>query len=104
MTRVEQHAHARHWVFRALDRLIEQRRSDARPIEPRHREAVQEPKPKDHSPSAVPPEMKPAGALERMRPEPEPSAVAGPGPEPDYLPDGPTSPMPHYWPAEPETK
>ena len=31
MTRVEQHAHARHWVFRALDRLIEQRRHAERP-------------------------------------------------------------------------
>ena len=31
MTRVEQHAHARHWVFRALDRLIEQRRDAERP-------------------------------------------------------------------------
>ena len=29
---------------------------------------------------------------------------AEPGPEPDYLPDGPSNPMPHYWPAEPETK
>ena len=28
---------------------------------------------------------------------------AEPGPEPDYLPDGPSNPMPHYWPAEPET-
>ena len=25
MTWVEQHAHARHWVFRELDRLIDQR-------------------------------------------------------------------------------
>ena len=78
--------------------------SDARPKAPRRRHAVQEPKPKDHSPSAVPPEMKPAGAPKRTQPEPEPSASAGPGPEPDYLPDGPTNPMPHYWPAEPETK
>jgi len=31
MTRVEQHAHARRWVFRALDRLIEQRRDAERP-------------------------------------------------------------------------
>jgi len=31
MTRVEQHAHARHWVFRALDRLIGQRRDAERP-------------------------------------------------------------------------
>jgi hypothetical protein len=23
---------------------------------------------------------------------------------PDYLPSGPSKPMPHYWPAEPETK
>ena len=76
--------------------------SDARPSNPRHCEAVQEPKPQGHSPSAGPP--KPAGAPERMRPEPEPSASAGPGPEPDYLPDGPTNPMPHFWPAEPETK
>ena len=31
MTRVEQHAHARHWVFRELDRLIAQRRDAERP-------------------------------------------------------------------------
>jgi hypothetical protein len=31
MTRVEQHAHARHGVFRALDRLIGQRRDAERP-------------------------------------------------------------------------
>ena len=31
MTRVEQHAHARHWVFRELDRLVEQRRDAERP-------------------------------------------------------------------------
>ena len=78
--------------------------SDARPSEPRHRHAVQEPKPKDHSPSTVLPELKSAGAPERTQPEPEPSASAGPGPEPDYLPDGPANPMPHYWPAEAETK
>jgi hypothetical protein len=76
--------------------------SDARPKAPRRRHAVQEPTPKDHNPSAGPPE--PAGAPERTQPEPEPSASAGPGPEPDYLPDGPANPMPHYWPAEPETK
>jgi len=31
VTRVEQHAHARHWVFRALDRLIDQQRDAERP-------------------------------------------------------------------------
>ena len=31
MTRVEQHAHARHWVLRELDRLIGQRRHAERP-------------------------------------------------------------------------
>jgi hypothetical protein len=76
--------------------------SDVRRSDPRHREAVREPTPQGHSPSAGP--LEPAGAPERTQPEPEPSASAGPGPEPDYLPDGPANPMPHYWPAEPETK
>ena len=31
MARVEQHAHARHGAFRALDRLIEQQRDAERP-------------------------------------------------------------------------
>ena len=72
--------------------------SDARPRGPRHREAAQEATPAGHDPSAVAPSPE---SNEGGRPDRTP---AEPGPEPDYLPDGPSNPMPHYWPAEPETK
>jgi len=72
--------------------------SDVRPRGPRHPEAAQEPTSTGHDPSAVSPSPEPneGGGLDRT--------PAEPGPEPDYLPDGPSNPMPHYWPAEPETK
>jgi hypothetical protein len=42
-----------------------------------------------------------------QRPEADEPKRDQPGPispEPDYLPDGPKDPLPHVWPAEPETE
>jgi hypothetical protein len=76
---------------------------------------INEPTPGGHIPSDVPPpprhdpdEPPDQGPTGPRTPDPiEDPGIndpRGPGSEPDYLPGGPSNPMPRFWPAEPETK